>query len=635
MEYRPEIDGLRALAVTPVVLFHAGVPGFTGGYVGVDVFFVISGFLITTLLLEEQARTGRIDLFAFYGRRARRILPALFAVLGVVTVAAYHVFDPVGFRAFGKSLLATLTFLSNFHFWQTIDYFDPVVETRALVHTWSLAVEEQFYLVYPLLLSCLPRQWLRVALPALLVASLAFAEAFARLDATGAFYLFPSRAWELLLGAIVAMHSDRIRGLSFIRRNPGSLTMIGVLAIAGSVGLYEPGMRFPGLVALLPTLGAALVLVCGESPSPARTLLASRPAIAVGLVSYSAYLWHQPLIAYAHLRYGAVDTLRPALALAVVTSFALATLTYHAIERPFRKGGSIARPRLLLGSTWAVLGLCALIVAATEPPREGTQLVRGVRITYDTGYAGVGVERGIGAVPDRPEVVLYGDSHALQYYPALTARAAPATVRLIAEPACMALPGVVNRYDGVDLERAACLESLEALRAVLADETPPALLVIAYRWDKELVSVSTASDLGETTTSASAREAMLDALEFLLHDVAAATRVIVVGSVPSAAAAGPDMHRGFLACSAFVEAECPLRYPREQAEGALLNDALEARLSEMERTHFVDPRDQLCDEAWCHVVLGPHLLYSDEAHLTRRGARRVIAGLPPLPPLGD
>jgi peptidoglycan/LPS O-acetylase OafA/YrhL len=258
--YRPEVDGLRAVAVISVILFHAKVSLFSGGFVGVDVFFVISGFLITGLLMND-ANNGEVSISRFYERRIRRILPALTVVAFCTLVAGCVLFLPAQLIALGKSILATSVFSSNIWFWNQTDYFDPSSEMMPLLHTWSLAVEEHFYIVFPLLIALLCRRprLLVLVIVALATASLVLCAMQTSRSPAAAFYLLPTRAWELLVGALVAL---------LPLKTPPTLgeasSAIGLVLIVGSIFLMNEAMSFPGVYAVAPVAGAALVIVGGK-----------------------------------------------------------------------------------------------------------------------------------------------------------------------------------------------------------------------------------------------------------------------------------------------------------------------------------------------------------------------------------
>jgi peptidoglycan/LPS O-acetylase OafA/YrhL len=287
IRYRPEIDGLRAVAVLPVILFHAGFEWFSGGYVGVDVFFVISGYLITSILLEDLA-TGRFSIGHFYERRARRLLPALFLVLFCTSIAGWLWMVPEQFEEYSRTLVAVVLFASNIYFWRTQDYFAPVAELNPLLHTWSLALEEQFYLGFPILLLAVwsvARHRLLLTMVALSLVSLMLAEWGWRNRPAANFFLLPTRAWELGAGSICAIILRDMRP-----RTSTLLPLLGLGLIAFSIFAFDADTPFPSVCALAPVAGTALVILYAGAGAPAAWLLALPPLVSLGLISYSAYL---------------------------------------------------------------------------------------------------------------------------------------------------------------------------------------------------------------------------------------------------------------------------------------------------------------------------------------------------------
>ena len=356
LQYRPEIDGLRAIAVLPVVLFHAGFQWFQGGYVGVDVFFVISGYLITTLLIEDL-KAGRFSIADFYERRAKRILPALFFVAIVCIPFAIAWMVPEDLIGFGKSLVAVGTFSSNIFFWQESDYFSPVSEAMPLLHTWSLAVEEQYYVLFPLILAAFwrfgPRR-LFLGILAASLASLAVSEWSLAHAPEANFYLPHTRAWELFTGSLLALyihHNGTQRSNLF--------SILGLTAVLVSVFIYDGETPFPGIYALLPVVGTALIILYAATGTWVARLLSLRGFVFMGLISYSFYLWHQPLFAFARVR--SLHEPHKALMLTLVfASLALAILTWKYVETPFRKSLRISRSRKAI-FTLSATGLIALM----------------------------------------------------------------------------------------------------------------------------------------------------------------------------------------------------------------------------------------------------------------------------------
>lgn len=360
MKYRPEIDGLRTLAVIPVILFHGGYSGFDGGFVGVDVFFVISGFLITGILAEDLAQ-GRFSLITFYERRARRILPALFLMIIACIPFAWAWFAPRDLVDFSQSVLSTITFWSNILFWRESGYFATEAELKPLLHTWSLSVEEQFYMLYPLLVWSLWRfgqRHVSVVLVVVLLTSLGLAEWGITIDPSAAFYLLPTRAWELMIGALAAL-AVRQGWTHFPRGVEEVLGITGLILIAFAVLMFDGSTPFPGLFALIPTMGALFVLFPARNLTIAHRLLSFPPMVGVGLISYSAYLWHQPLFAFVNYRsFGEPRALvMPGL---IFLTFVLAYLSWRFVETPLRSRAAVSPTTMFCGSIAVGAVLCVL-----------------------------------------------------------------------------------------------------------------------------------------------------------------------------------------------------------------------------------------------------------------------------------
>lgn len=372
MQYRREVDGLRALAVVPVILFHAGFETFSGGFVGVDIFFVISGYLITTILLTEL-ESGKFSLVTFYERRARRILPALFLVLSVCLPFAWFWLLPGDMKNFAQSVAAVSLFASNVLFWRQSGYFESAAEHKPLLHTWSLAVEEQFYTLFPLLLMLawrLGRKWVLALLVAAAVISLSVAQWGSMNNPTAAFFLLPTRGWELAIGAMAALYLFQRQVPAHSATKSEWLSALGLVLIGLSVLAYSKKTPFPGLYALVPTVGASLIIVFSTPQTLTGRLLGSKALVGIGLISYSAYLWHQPLFAFA--RHRTFNDSGHLLAAALATgSLGLAYLSWRFVEQPFRRSGVISRVGVFrfaaLGSAgFLVLGMAGHLTSGFE-----------------------------------------------------------------------------------------------------------------------------------------------------------------------------------------------------------------------------------------------------------------------------
>jgi peptidoglycan/LPS O-acetylase OafA/YrhL len=355
LKYRTEIDGLRALAVVPVILFHAGFELFSGGIVGVDVFFVISGYLITTILIED-IENKRFSIVNFYERRARRILPALFFVILVCIPFAWMWMLPNQMKNFSQSLVAVSLFASNILFWRESGYFDAVAEEKPLLHTWSLAVEEQYYILFPIFLILTWRFgknrvfWMIVVMAAI---SLLLSEWGWRNRPTANFYLAPTRAWELFAGSIAAFIVQK----QGVQKN-NFLAMLGLSAIVFAIFFYDETTPFPSVYALVPVLGVVLLVLYANEETFAAKLLSTKGFVGIGLISYSAYLWHQPLFAFARIH----SLEHPSLWLMVgltSASLALAYLSWQYIEKPFRTKNSYARKKVF---SISIIGLLSFVV---------------------------------------------------------------------------------------------------------------------------------------------------------------------------------------------------------------------------------------------------------------------------------
>jgi len=347
--YRPDIDGLRAVAILPVILFHAGFDVVRGGFVGVDVFFVISGYLITALIFKER-EVGVFSLVQFYERRARRILPALFFVIFCCLPLGWFWLLPNDLHLLADSMIAVVLFVSNVHFYKETGYFAPDAELQPLLHTWSLSIEEQFYLLFPLLIIAFWRRgrrflgWLIASIAAL---SLLIAQFGGHLSDLGAliageapftslpdygFYLLPTRAWELLIGALIAWYLSSREGH---REGNDILALLGLASIIYAVLAFDDLTPHPSIHTLLPVAGSALIILFATPKTICARLLSMPPLVGIGLISYSVYLWHQPVFAFFRIQ--GPDTTSPLIFfMLTLLSLGLGWLTWRFVERPFR-----------------------------------------------------------------------------------------------------------------------------------------------------------------------------------------------------------------------------------------------------------------------------------------------------------
>jgi peptidoglycan/LPS O-acetylase OafA/YrhL len=434
IEYRPEIDGLRALAVVPVLLYHAQL-GASGGFVGVDVFFVISGFLITALLLK-RIEAAQLDLLEFWERRIRRLFPALAVMTLATLVGGWFLLLPADYKELGESVSAQTLLSSNIFFWRHTNYFDGAADLKPLLHTWSLAVEEQFYLLYPLMLLGLAR--LRRPLGALIFLFLCLGSFALSVDGVAnqpqaTFYLLPSRIWELGLGAIVAALPPPISIPAWVKELASGL---GLAIILYAISFYNASIPFPGLAALLPCFGAALFIQSnGQKLTLTGKLLSCPPIVFVGLISYSLYLWHWPILVFAN--YWALKPLPFPIRIGLLCfCFLLAIASWKYVEIPFRGRELVPRkiPLFVLASaTASVLLILGVSISrfdgvSSRLPEAVLRFANG-RFDFNPAFnrevslrdAAVGRFFALGSKrPEDPiQLLVWGDSHAMAALPAL------------------------------------------------------------------------------------------------------------------------------------------------------------------------------------------------------------------------
>jgi peptidoglycan/LPS O-acetylase OafA/YrhL len=620
--YRPDIDGLRAVAVLAVVFYHAGLPGFSGGFVGVDVFFVISGFLITGIVWSE-IEEKRFSLRNFYARRIRRIFPALFAVLFMTSIAALFLLIPRDLADYGKSLNGAIFFYSNFHFLKLANYFDGPAIEKPLLHTWSLSVEEQFYAIWPLILLALsrtvaPRRIIQI-IAGLAVVSLILAEARLPDYQKDAFYLPWCRMWELLLGAGLAV-------TSFSLKRRWLAAVLGATGLAGivlAVAFYDPQTRFPGISALLPCGGAALLIATGSAGNPVSRLLSVGPMRQIGLISYSLYLIHWPLFSFAHLYLS--EELTPALSLGIVAlSLLLSYLSWRFIETPFRTA-SVSRLAVFGRAAAAMTCLCIAGVAFSTsggfPSRVGQDIFRNAASMleiskYCRPVSAPGVKGGTVCQfgEDRGgdyDLILWGDSHAAHYLPAI---AAMATARK-QSGALIWTPGCHPFLDDTRTSRS-CRE-FNAAVARFAVERHIKLAILGARWTthrKNILRYMADADAGTNSGGLAKTLAFLNG------------RGIEVAVLDQT----PYFPKDISLCvvrAAFYErdSEPCVVLPRDRflAQHRDLVDYF-AYLKKKYRFTVASSADALCNEERCRAREGDALLMADSNHLSETGAIRAI-----------
>lgn len=429
MEYRREIDGLRAIAVLPVILFHAGFKAFEGGFIGVDVFFVISGYLITTIILSDMNK-GNFSIITFYERRARRILPVLFFVMLCCLPFAWFWLMPNHLKDFSQSLTAVSAFSSNILFLRESGYFGTEAELKPLLHTWSLSVEEQYYVLFPLFLMALwklRKRWIFGSLMVVGAISLVIAQWGAYNKPSATFFLLPTRGWEIAIGALIAFYflykkeqSEIISSHKIMSEVFGSL---GLALIVYSIFVFDKTTPFPSLYALIPTVGTALIIIFSTSKTMVGRVLSTKAIVGIGLISYSTYLWHQPLFVFARCRSLKEPSVALLLALTIM-SIVLAYFSWRFVEMPFRDKKIFSRKKIF---TFSVVG--SVLFASTG---LAGHIANG--FSNRTNYKGLAlnqisekivVNQGLNSIcdgkftlspncrtSDEPEILVWGDSFA-------------------------------------------------------------------------------------------------------------------------------------------------------------------------------------------------------------------------------
>ncbi len=635
LRYRPEVDGLRALAILPVLLFHYHVPPFRGGFVGVDVFFVISGYLITQLI-EAERREGRFSFAYFYERRMRRIFPALVAMLAAVTIAAVFILFPVDLVRYADSLFATAFFSSNFEFWREAGYFDVIAEEKPLLHLWSIAVEEQFYLFFPAVLMLLgTRRRLLVAIGMIFVLSFSFSIWSVSKAPSAAFYLLPGRAWELMLGALLAFDAVPAVRVRWLRE---LLAAGGIVLIAIAVFSYSNDTPFPGATALLPCLGAGLVIyVASLGATAAGALLGLGPIAFVGRISYSLYLWHWPLYVFA--RYLDFRDPQPAeIVFLVALSFALAIFSWIYVEQPFRKStGRMSRPYLFAGGVGAMgssAALALLLIFGNGLPGRLTPDLRAIlaeqedhepRIDTCFGLTPGDVRAGrlcrIGLSGGTPSFLLWGDSHADAVLPAVdeVAKRQGRTGFFAGGRSC---PPLVD----VTTPRPEC-RAFNANAIALASRPEIREVILEARWAKYAEGstygyepdgrVVLVDDDGGTSDESNNHAVFARGLERTVKALSG-KKIVIVASVPEIGWPVPAvLAREKLASSVRI-------FPPKEDAYLGRQKFVMATFDELKQDDgviVIYPHEVLCGSGVCKVSQDGIPLYRDEHHLSVFGAR--------------
>lgn len=649
VKYRSDIDGLRAIAVGGVVLFHALPWSLTGGFVGVDVFFVLSGYLITSIICGE-ARRGEFSILRFYERRFRRIMPALILMTIATTVASLLILAPRELEDFGRSLFGVATFTANIIFWMDTGYFAPDAIDKPLLHTWSLAVEEQFYIVWPFVAAMLARREnqtpLRVFVVVTVLASLALSIIGVRLFQEFTFYMLPTRAWELGLGAMLAVGAvPAIRS----QAEREAVAVLGILLIAGSMVLYSEAVPFPGPYALAPCLGAVCIIHAGDQ---AKTLvgraLSAGPVLYVGLISYSFYLWHWPVLVLPRLALNRHLTITEAVA-AIVVAFLLAALSTKYVEARFRGRGTwqLTRNQVLgisvgaataIGAVGLVFvktdGLFQFASPAVQMAEHANDDINPRRPACHAEQAGASGKLGdvakcVSGKSDATQgydVLLWGDSHADHLMPGIEAIADQRNLEV--RQATVSRCSPVSQYIAYVPHPPACAKIYRTALKEAAAQKDLDAVVISSSWAAVLPKIyNTVGHHSVAETERLFAGAVRSIVGAVRKEVPNA-QLVVVGTTPEFDVVPPKCFARD-AKLGVDDTDCAARVPTDAEWGPRADRVITGLIQD--GVTVVLPRRAFCHGKLCETRLNGKILYYDDDHLSVAGSKVaapiVMAGL--------
>jgi len=615
--YRPDIDGLRAIAVLSVVLFHFDYHWFSGGYVGVDVFFVISGFLITQLI-TQQSEASNFSFLNFYERRIRRLFPAVVLILVSTLLAGYLLLLPTEYSLLAKHQIGALSFAANVVFWRSSGYFTDAAETFPLLHLWSLGVEEQFYFIFPAVLIFLINRRLVWLLGFVFFGSLALSGYLSLQKPTFSFYMLPTRCWELGIGAALALNPPRPpRG---VLRNLVGLISVG--AILFSILTFDRQTVFPGFHALIPCLGTAgLLWINSQGSSIFYRVLSFRPLVFIGLISYSLYLWHWPILVFSNLAsYGMTEPFMPDWLIWVVI-FSLAALTWQFVEKPFRRTSDQLLNRrntfISLGTISVVLIIINLTIIREEgfkgrlndnslralaakqnfsPHRQKCHQSDGYQLTYETSCV-------YNQSSEAPQFLLWGDSHGVELADALSKnlKEVGQSIRAITYSSCPPIIGYKSRSSlGCEAH------NTNVLTKISADPSVQEVILVAS-YSSYLPQNGSLLTLFKST------------VELLL---AAGKKVVIVLPIPHAPWPVPEAFARSSSRTGTQELHFPLDLHLKKSIGLI--DEIKAWGLPIQ---VFDPTTTLCNSDVCSTTQQGEPLYFDSHHLSMFGAQAVADDL--------
>jgi peptidoglycan/LPS O-acetylase OafA/YrhL len=632
-KYRPDIDGLRAVAIISVVLFHAFRDYFKGGFIGVDIFFVISGFLISTILISSLEK-NRYSILQFYIKRIRRIFPALITVMVATILFAWLVLFSDEFERFGRHLTSGIAFVSNIVFWRESGYFDSASETKPLLHFWSLAIEEQFYLFWPILLAFLWKKGLGILKLTVFIASVSFVFNIFIIEnhPVAAFFLPITRVWELMAGGVLAYITLHRQALINVNSNVQSVLGFCLL-LMGFLFIHE-GYGFPGWWALLPTFGTFFIISAGADAWLNRTLLSNKVMLWIGNLSYPMYLWHWPLLSFAYIL-GNGNVSNTQLACIILLTILLSWLTYLFIEKPIRFGQYKAQAiPLLIIIMLSLLGLSLFIQFGKLSPRNNSHELqqfieaRNDNVDLQDNFVKVqfNQEKFHHTKSSNPNTtVLIGDSHALQYVPRIDylLQKQPEnlnTIYLAIHEGCLPVPGLLQ--DTSDFSERVCNSYRDSVITLLKDPNIKTI-ILAGCWNCYLIQDEKQNN-SQMETNRYAQEpfktTILQSLkEFLVNERKTKTVYLLLDN-PIGKVFDPSnyLHGNRLSGFSVSPMKKETHLPDQQLElrAALLEIANQAGVK------VIDPVDSLCRSGVCMSLDANNApIYKDNNHLRARYVR--------------
>lgn len=634
-KYRPDIDGLRAVAILLVVAFHAF--SLKGGFVGVDIFFIISGFLISTIIFSNL-ESGSFSFWQFYARRIRRIFPSLIIVFAGCVVFGWFVLFSDEYRQLGNHIFRGALFISNFTLLREVGYFDNAAETKPLLHLWSLAVEEQFYIIWPLIVwSCWKK---KISIGKTLVICISLSFLFCLFETyqnkSAAFYLPHSRFWEILIGAVLAYLCIFKKNIvKLASDNANLISVLGAIIIVLGVCFISKEKYFPGLLALMPTLGAVLLIAAGQN-GLINKVLGTKPLVLIGLISFPLYLWHWPLLSFATVIGGEIPSLMIRVVL-VAISFVLALLTYVLMEKPFRFGGNNRIKLSVLILLMFIVALAGYAINKTRGyPKLRSITIKSDAILNDIQVIETAKQNWICSAPElnhlacysnsnSPEVVVVGDSHAgLLFYgirPYFEAKGI--NIAVLGSGGCPPFVDLISRDEIIDTRN--CLSNIgKNLEKIIKDPNIKKIILInrgsryttkAKAWDLKIDG---------TEKNGSNLEVFTESLRRTIKKIEiSGKKVIYVHNVPDL---GFDIKkclqlRPFTLSNSDslcgVKKNSHLEFEREHKA------AVEDTLSQFPNVKQIDLARPFCDQEFCYGILDNKLLYVDSNHISKYGAELI------------